>query len=224
MLLLRGNDHAQQDDLRAPGRSAGTEKRRASSFLRRSARIGSSPPRPRPISASFPTCRPSSISATAVQTSFRKYMQAGLPIMAGNTAYVSRILAESGAGLCYDPADPESIATTVRRLVEDEDLRRRCRQNAAAACPQTFHWQAHSKPLYDSYRRLAGSMEESRVVSTGTVAQRGSAMTHQIAVPCGGSSLHSTTPYGSQAASESVHKESATCAGLRGCLTSRAAG
>ena len=103
-----------------------------------------------PTILNFRYCCPNKLS---------QYMQAGLPVMAGNTAYVSQILAESGAGLCYDPADPESIVATVRRLVQDEDLRRRCRQNAARFVRETFHWQARSKPLYEAYRRLAGLRE-----------------------------------------------------------------
>ncbi len=101
----------------------------------------------KPTTVHFRYCCPNKLS---------EYMQAGLPVMAGNTAYVSQILVESGAGLCYDPTDPESIVTAVRRLVQDEALRRRCQQNAARFVRETFHWQARSKPLYDAYRRLAG--------------------------------------------------------------------
>lgn len=101
----------------------------------------------KPTTVHFRYCCPNKLS---------EYMQAGLPLMAGNTDYVSQIVVESGAGLCYDPTDPESIASTVRQLVQDEALRQRCRQNGASFVRETFNWQARSKPLYDAYRRLAG--------------------------------------------------------------------
>ncbi len=158
VLLLRGNDHVHKTSCASLAESLGLKDVsvffpppvRENCLIATAAKadIGVIPYMPTILN--FRYCCPNKLS---------QYMQAGLPVMAGNTAYVSQILVESGAGLCYDPADPESIASTVRRLVQDEPLRRRCRQNAARFVRETFHWQAQSKPLYEAYRRLAASMK-----------------------------------------------------------------
>lgn len=155
VLLLRGNDHAHKTSCVRLAESLGLKDVsvffpppvRENRLIATAAEadVGVIPYMPTIIN--FRYCCPNKLS---------QYMQAGLPVMAGNTIYVGRILVESGAGLCYDPADPESIAGTVRQLVRDEELRRRCRQNAARFVRETFHWQARSKPLYEAYRRLAG--------------------------------------------------------------------
>ena len=158
VLLLRGNDHAHKASCVGLAESLGLKdvsvffpppvRENCLIATAATADIGVIPYMPTILN--FRYCCPNKLS---------QYMQAGLPVMAGNTAYVGQILAESGAGLCYDATDPESIVATVRRLVQDEDLRRRCRQNAARFVRETFHWQAQSKPLYQAYRRLAGLRE-----------------------------------------------------------------
>jgi glycosyltransferase involved in cell wall biosynthesis len=170
VLLLRGNDHANKTLCVRLAAALGLKdvsvffpppvRENCLIATAATADIGVIPYMPTIVN--FRYCCPNKLS---------QYMQAGLPIMAGNTAYVSRILDESGAGLCYDPADPASIAATVRRLVQDEALRQECRENAARFVRETFHWQARSKPLYDAYRRLAG-IGEVKDDADATVAQQ----------------------------------------------------
>jgi glycosyltransferase involved in cell wall biosynthesis len=100
----------------------------------------------KPTIINFLYCCPNKLS---------QYMQAGLPILAGDTRYVRQLLAESGAGICYTPADEESIVAAVRRYVVDEDFREECRQNGGKFVREKFHWLAQSKPLYEAYERLA---------------------------------------------------------------------
>ncbi len=48
---------------------------------------------------------------------------AGLPVVAPDTPTARELIREGSQGLTYDPADPRSLVATVRRLVEDRQMR-----------------------------------------------------------------------------------------------------
>ena len=130
VLLLRGNDHAHKQSCIRLAESLGLKDIgvffpppvRENCLIATAAKadVGVIPYKPTIIN--FRYCCPNKLS---------QYMQAGLPVLAGNTDNVGRIVAESGAGVCYDPTNPTSIVAGVRRLVEDDGLRQQCRRNAA---------------------------------------------------------------------------------------------
>lgn len=100
----------------------------------------------KPVCLNYAFCCPNKLS---------QYMQAGLPILAANTAYVESVLTESQAGICYEPGDEASIVAAVARLIDDAPFRQRCADHAARFVQTVFHWQQLSRPLYAAYRELS---------------------------------------------------------------------
>jgi glycosyltransferase involved in cell wall biosynthesis len=62
-----------------------------------------------------------------------EYLAAGLPIVGADFPEARRIIEGYGVGLCFDPYDPRSIATAIRRFVEDPAFAAECRRNTARA-------------------------------------------------------------------------------------------
>jgi glycosyltransferase involved in cell wall biosynthesis len=65
-------------------------------------------------------------------------MAAGLPIACSTRGPMPEVL--GGAGVTFDPERPEEIASALRRLAQDDVLRRRCAE-AASARAQQFSWE-----------------------------------------------------------------------------------
>lgn len=57
----------------------------------------------------------------------------GTPVIATTTGGVAEIVSDGDNGLLVPPGDAEALATSIRRLVEDGELRDRLRANAAAS-------------------------------------------------------------------------------------------
>jgi glycosyltransferase involved in cell wall biosynthesis len=84
-------------------------------------------------------------------------MAAGLPIASSNKSVMPEVLGE--AGVYFDPADPATIAASLRRLVEDAALRTRLASAAYARASQ-YSWErcaaatfAFLRDVHDRYHK-----------------------------------------------------------------------
>lgn len=87
-------------------------------------------------------------------------MAAGLPVACSNRSSLPEVLGD--AGVYFDPADPESIASSVRKLVEERPLRVRLAQQAKVRA-HTFTWKRCAENTFhfisETYR---GALAERR--------------------------------------------------------------
>ncbi len=77
-------------------------------------------------------------------------MQCGTPVVVADRASLPEVVGE--AGLLIDPDNPETIAMAIRRLLEDPDLRTRCRDLGLKQA-QSFSWRATAEKTLGAYRR-----------------------------------------------------------------------
>lgn len=99
--------------------------------------------------------RDSEVTRTVTPLKPIEAMAVGRPVVASNLPALAEIVTGPGTGLLASPDDPSSLADTIRRLADDEDLRRalgaRGREFAA-----TRTWQAMAgryQSIYDSLER-----------------------------------------------------------------------
>ncbi len=84
-------------------------------------------------------------------------MAAGFPIACSRCGPMDEILGD--AGVYFDPEDAASIAASLRKLVEDAELRMRCAENAHARA-QAYSWKRCADETFAFIRRLVTSTSE----------------------------------------------------------------
>ena len=82
-----------------------------------------------------------------------EYLMAGLPVVAGDTPEIRRVIEETGTGALVDPEDPEAIAAAIRGLLKDEPLRRRMGE-AARQSAEKYCWEREAPRLLEAYEQL----------------------------------------------------------------------
>jgi glycosyltransferase involved in cell wall biosynthesis len=85
-----------------------------------------------------------------------EYAMAGLPVAASDFPEIRKIVRAHGLGELFDPEQPGALVATLRRLVDNPELRARYAANAkaSAAC---LSWQNQESKLLDLYDRLLES-------------------------------------------------------------------
>ena len=81
------------------------------------------------------------------------YAALGKAIVADNVAEMCRIFKENDAALVSDPENKEEFIGNVKRLLEDDELRRRLGENARRLV-KNFTWEKQGEKLVNMYRRL----------------------------------------------------------------------
>jgi len=79
-------------------------------------------------------------SAGAINKRF-EYMALGLPQVSSNGPGVAAIIEDGRCGICVDPNQPEAIGQAVRRLLDNEGLRRQLSTNARTAHLDRFNYE-----------------------------------------------------------------------------------
>lgn len=90
-------------------------------------------------------------------TKFFEYMEAGIPIICSDFPLWKTLVEESGAGLCADPQQPETILSAIRWLTEHPDeaaLMGRRGQELVRTC---YNWDTQAERLLALYERLLGA-------------------------------------------------------------------
>jgi hypothetical protein len=113
-----------------------------------------------------------------------QYMHAGLMVVAnGGLSYVSQVIRESGAGLCYDPDAPSELARTLQRAIDDASLRETCRRKAVDYAHSRFHWAACFSPMAEAYSALqAGIRDRSALKAPRRVSDDGAGRKRTVLV------------------------------------------
>ena len=82
-----------------------------------------------------------------------EYLMAGLPVLAGDTPEIRRVIEDTGAGALVDPEDPDAIADGIRELLTDEGRRRRMGE-AALRSAERYCWEREAPHLLEAYEQL----------------------------------------------------------------------
>jgi glycosyltransferase involved in cell wall biosynthesis len=90
-----------------------------------------------------------------------EYMAAGVPVVASDLPEIRRVVVEEGFGELCDPGDPSSIASAIRRILEEPDREARYRANALRAATK-YNWDTEKQKLIDLYLTLEDGRGQSR--------------------------------------------------------------
>ena len=82
-----------------------------------------------------------------------EYMMAGLPVVAGDTPEIRRVIEETEAGVLVDPGDPDAIAGAIGDLLADGPRRRRLGE-AALRSAERYCWEREVPRLLRVYEQL----------------------------------------------------------------------
>ncbi len=78
-----------------------------------------------------------------------EYLASGKPIVASDVGEVKRML--GGAGILTLPGDPESLAQDIKKLLDDEPLRKRLSIKARQRAEDLYNWKNTAENLLDIY-------------------------------------------------------------------------
>ncbi len=84
-----------------------------------------------------------------------EYMAAGLPVICSDFEIYRQIVEDNECGYCISPNNPELIAETIERLIDDEKLWTRLSKNAIRAIEEKYSWEVESKVLIDLYNIIS---------------------------------------------------------------------
>ena len=87
------------------------------------------------------------------------YLQSGIPVVGSRSPQIIRVLQQSGAGICVDSEDPESIASGVNAILADDMKRREMAQKARLAYENDFNYEKQSRQLIAQIERLAAGVQ-----------------------------------------------------------------
>jgi len=90
-------------------------------------------------------------TALSSRTRILDYLWASLPVVATEGDVLSDLVASRGLGLTVAAGDVDALEDALFRILDDESLRRRCRDNAAAVLPQ-LTWSHVLEPLVEFCR------------------------------------------------------------------------
>lgn len=90
-------------------------------------------------------------------------MGCGLPVVATWTGGTPEGVTDGETALLVPPNDPQAMADAVARLVQDEALRRRLRENGIREARERWSFDAYVDRLLDFYQRATGRWREGQV-------------------------------------------------------------
>ena len=82
-------------------------------------------------------------------------MASGLPIACSHRGPMPEVLC--GAGVYFDPENADEIAATLRQLIDDPELRRRCAEGAFAKAQAYYSWERCARETFTFLRQIAES-------------------------------------------------------------------
>lgn len=80
-------------------------------------------------------------------------IMAGLPVAVSNFPEMNRVVTAWDIGVLFDPEDPANIAAAINRVLGDDVLRQRMRENTRKAALR-YHWGHEEIKLLEIYRRV----------------------------------------------------------------------
>ena len=82
-----------------------------------------------------------------------EYFMAGIPVLAGDTPEIRRVIEATGAGEVTAPADVGAISASLRKLIDDEPRRLAYREAALRAAAE-YNWELEAPKLVELYNAL----------------------------------------------------------------------
>jgi glycosyltransferase involved in cell wall biosynthesis len=89
-----------------------------------------------------------------------EYLMAGLPVLGSNLPEIRSVVEAKNVGLVVDPADPEALADTLQRMVDDHEARNNWSANTQTVF-ETFSWEQASQVFTQTYRTLLSPQKDS---------------------------------------------------------------
>ncbi len=102
------------------------------------------------------TLYPKSNYLEALPTKLFEYMAAGLPVIVSNFPEYKKMIKKGGFGLVVDPKKPEEIATAVKILKEQPELRKEMGKRGREAFLNKYNFELEEKKLLKLYQELIG--------------------------------------------------------------------
>lgn len=82
-----------------------------------------------------------------------EYVIAGLPVVASQLPEIGKVVRQYDLGLLVPPGDTAALASAIKRLVDDPELRAHHRAKAEQAA-ETLNWEAQEQALVELYARI----------------------------------------------------------------------
>jgi len=126
-------------------------------------------------------------TALSSRTRILDYLWASLPVVATEGDVLSDLVSSRGLGLTVPAGDVDALEQALFRLLDDQDLRRQCRDNVAAVMPG-LTWPRVLEPLVEFCRRPRRAPDLVDPETAGRMrhhlgpAPRGPAWRHDIGV------------------------------------------
>ena len=90
-----------------------------------------------------------------------EYMAAGLPLAVSNLAQLEWFVRKHNLGVVFDPENPDDIASSLLRLLEDDRFRENCAANSRNTHLTEICWEIQSRKLCDAvFGNLFNSLYE----------------------------------------------------------------
>ncbi len=86
-----------------------------------------------------------------------EYMLAGIPVVASDFPLWKEIVEGNECGLCVDPLNPSQISSTIKTLLEDDDLASKLGANGRRLVLSRLNWEVEKTKLVDLYGRVLRS-------------------------------------------------------------------
>ena len=83
-------------------------------------------------------------------------MSCSLPVIASDAGAIPEVVGRDGCGILVPPKDPQALAGAIRRLLDDEELRRRMGANGRQRIESSFSWRRTAEQVVDVYREAIG--------------------------------------------------------------------
>jgi glycosyltransferase involved in cell wall biosynthesis len=83
-----------------------------------------------------------------------EYMAAGLPVIASDFPLWKEIVENNECGICIDPTDSALLGATIKKLLTNEELRKKMGENGRKAVREKYNWISEEKNLVDLYNKI----------------------------------------------------------------------
>ena len=92
--------------------------------------------------------------AQNLATKVYEYMAMGLPVIASDSEYNKRIFSELDIGLCVNPMDTDSVASSISSLIRDKKRCKTMGENGRKAIKKRFNWDKEQYNLLKLYQEI----------------------------------------------------------------------
>lgn len=78
-----------------------------------------------------------------------QYLQSGIAVLGNDLPFISQIISQSKAGLCFKIESYESFCESVNTLINNDELLQKMKKHARDFAEQEYNWQKVSRPVFD---------------------------------------------------------------------------